>query len=782
MPVNKFETPYINNARETYVSQHVEVPYAQMQRAAERKQLEYNIGEEKAEALEDSFLKQKALNKDKALKNEIVQGYNSRLEQALVQTNGNYAEAMQMIKGVAKDAKQDMAFGRLGAIDTNLRAQQAYTKDVLAKYDAGDIGVDRVQKLLADANGKYQGVQSEVQSTGIYNTYSGQMAAKEYNVDELVETASKDYAASMVDQNQWFADGDGYMKKVGNSLEKVSSKEIRDGAMGYLKRHKGFQEDLAQSNYLEGRSEGEAATYNQSLMMGAANRAAGKYSYQKVKHYEEMKSDPTALAAMKKQAKLKDLPFFAKELNIVGEAINGKDTEEFVQAGKDNVVNTANAWHDGINLALNKALPATKEGAAAQYQLLKDKYQTDDVEEAKRLFLEDLDGGSAGDITSLDAASQKELARNLRFQEVVNTDHQNRHDSALDEAHEMNPSYKEKTLKFREKMSGIGVPDYALDMMEKEEATMSQALDAAMRKAYFDYVKPENRGSFHNIEDIKNSGAEGAAFAEKYLNAVESSEFMNTYSDWHDSHDGWRKTYDKTIEAGGKSVNKMWAVDHVGAYPVPDGNGGWEMRDSSKYGDHFSKSVQEDGGAVLNGVELTLDQGAFGEKSTISFEDLKEELRTDGDNAKSGEVDVSKVRFSSAPVGGVNYVSFSITNKENGKSKSVILESSKFLSSMGQTIQGMPGYMAKVSISNARQQGSSRANIYDGQNQAIGGYDSTKEKAFVWVDEDASESDVMKDPTKYVRVDILTKKDREGLKPMYLSDNNAVKIFTPLYD
>jgi len=792
MPVNQYDEPYINNARQTYVSQHVETPYKQLQEAAERKQLEYNLGEQRADQLETSFLRQQALNKDKGLRDRLVGGYRDQIEKALIETNGDYAEADQLISKIGRDAKQNMANGQLGAIGQNLASQQAYTKDIMDSFAKKDIGITRAQALLADANQRYEGVQEIAQENGIYNGYSGQLAAKEYNADDLLEEASKGYAHDMVERGEWIASGDGYMKKVGSHLEQVPYNDVLNGGRSYLGRHKGLQEDLAQANSLAGREGVEAEKWSHNYIEGAANRMAVKKSYRRYKQLNELKSDPTALYHMKAKAKSNNAALFAAQVTLGGENPSGANHKEFKESAKTDKIAQETAWYKQVNLATGQNFINTKEGDAEgvsneMNEFLKTKYNTDSSRDAREQFMQDLEHG--GFNTTISPQLQKEMAFNLRSLQADEAARINRDQDAVDFADANNKmAVKDKAAQLA-LADRLGIdPEEAEKMITNSQwspDTVKERMLGRMKGSLGEGALTEPDSFLGYLGFGDNEGNILDTYAAKGKEQAEEvkvyREFFGNLDNSKRLNEEWQEDYNDNIDAGGETSTKLMAINHAGVIPIRNPvTGEWEDYDTQPLADNFSANLAENGGAILNGKKLIIDNGTLSEEEggEVSFETIKHDL-ADGDDNEA--VTISKhTRWLSSPVGGAQYVQFTITSNASGKAETVFMKSDNFASSMGMTLSQQHGYDAAMGLSNAKAKGTATAMVYNGQNIAVGGYDSVEEKPFIYVPKDITDNDIKssKDPYGYAILNVLTKKEGSKYRKYYLSNNEAIKAFT----
>lgn len=376
MPLNEYDSPLIAQQRQTYVSQFVPLPFKELQMALDRKQRDFDVAEATRGAIEDQFLKVKALQKDEALRNRLVDGYNQSLDDMLRQAGGDYGVLGSKIRMLGRDVKRDLSQGQLGAIAGNYAQYQQYIQGLSDQHTKGDITKQQLDGLAAISYNNYQGVQEALSPNEQYNRFSGISAAKFQDIDKKVEELAKGYAADQVKNKHWFQTPDGkYWRMTANGRKQVTYDEIYQGVMPAISRDQQLMDYMVQKHQINAYQAGPEYDLNKSLnqdIQSAVHRGAAKYSFLETEHGEDIKADKYALQAEKY---LMENPLLSIETpteamtvtNPAGKTL--ESTKAFIKEKYDAAHGTLKQLLlDNINGAKNGGSPAELQEAMALYQ------------------------------------------------------------------------------------------------------------------------------------------------------------------------------------------------------------------------------------------------------------------------------------------------------------------------------------------------------------------------------------------------------------------------------
>jgi|1_EtaG_2_1085319.scaffolds.fasta_scaffold00175_2 hypothetical protein len=307
MPVNEHDEPYVVPHQQAYTSQYVQLPFQQLQNYADRSQQTFDAAEQGENSIRQKLYAAQALNKDKALRNEILNKYESDMVKNLEAVGGDYAMAIPRIKEQGRQMNEDFTRGRLGAIVGNQRAAQAYQQDLQTKYNDGKITLTQYNGLAGMSMANYQGVQDALQSSGVYNSFSGISAANKVDIDAKVETLIKDYAADKWDSSQYQKTLDGgYRFLTKNGWKEVRAEDVYRDVEGSLRNDKEVMDYLSQLTMIEGHQAKQAgkpfdaeSSLNKHIRQ-YASRGASKAGFREAyNQQEDYKADEYKLARFK---------------------------------------------------------------------------------------------------------------------------------------------------------------------------------------------------------------------------------------------------------------------------------------------------------------------------------------------------------------------------------------------------------------------------------------------------------------------------------------------------
>jgi len=171
MGVNRFMGPSETHPIQTYVDQHVPLPFEIMQRAAENRQKVYDVNEQQAEVAK-SWLNIKHRAPDKVGYNRIKNSYEKQISDLVDQAGGDYSTIGPKIRAVAATIKSDMNDGELAHIMSNFANAQADVKHKTDLVDKGDLsGLNSMNMLATSDAGHVASVDPE-KGYGDYSAYA----------------------------------------------------------------------------------------------------------------------------------------------------------------------------------------------------------------------------------------------------------------------------------------------------------------------------------------------------------------------------------------------------------------------------------------------------------------------------------------------------------------------------------------------------------------------------------------------------------------------------------
>jgi len=182
MAVNEYMQPVRDTFQQDYVSQHIPLPFAQMQKAVDVKQKQYDDTTGTIDDINASIAKidtipgaEGQIGADEAYKNERLADYNNRISEISESVGGDYGKAQNEIRGLANKLKKELSTGPLG--EMHKRGEQ-FKRDmelqdkIIAK---GGRGAETARDIKANYLRKY-------------NEAGGKLGDAEYNLYNLAPT------------------------------------------------------------------------------------------------------------------------------------------------------------------------------------------------------------------------------------------------------------------------------------------------------------------------------------------------------------------------------------------------------------------------------------------------------------------------------------------------------------------------------------------------------------------------------------------------------------------
>lgn len=301
-----------------------QLPEAQMLQVIQNKDKQIAANEAATLELYDQ-LQANALTKDEARRDEIISGYEDRVDDLVNQLQEDplaYAKKDSEIRGLARDIHQDWTRGEISAIEGNYAARQAYVQKYADLVNKGEANAIDFQTALNYFDKAFEGTQYN-SGTGIYNPYSTEELAKYANIEDIAETRGNGYLADVVERLGAYSDGK-YLYTSEDKQEFVKYEDILQGVTSAL------QNDKELKDYYEQRIKFGQYTEEEvnDIYRTAAERVAEKYSYLKDKKGKtSVKADPFALQA-DKYAREKDLHGYKKNLDLVQNIATDRNNEQ----------------------------------------------------------------------------------------------------------------------------------------------------------------------------------------------------------------------------------------------------------------------------------------------------------------------------------------------------------------------------------------------------------------------------------------------------------------------
>lgn len=194
--------------------------------------------EDDASALSTKLSSIKALPQDKAVRNQKLNAYDTRMNDWYKKYQNNMSAGLGELRTIKNDFNKDVTRGQLGAIQANYDARAAHEKQVDDAFEKGHINQQRRDALLNYDLMKYKGV-GEENPDGQYNSYSGSTPAEEVSPTKIVDDYLTGWKATKVTQGGYSMDKQGRLFKdsfINNKhvREYVTDKELRDAVTPVL--------------------------------------------------------------------------------------------------------------------------------------------------------------------------------------------------------------------------------------------------------------------------------------------------------------------------------------------------------------------------------------------------------------------------------------------------------------------------------------------------------------------------------------------------------------------
>ena len=166
MAFNEFDRPLEAQPIQTYVSQHVALPFKEYRAAIQDKQNQFDEEASRIEQDEASFAKVRAMQHDVAYRGEKEAEYQDRINKAIEKNKGDLAAGSQDFRRISKDLQYDLTRGALGAMDKKVAAYGEFTTKIDARVQKGDITKEQGELATMHALNFTQPVQRGVLKEG----------------------------------------------------------------------------------------------------------------------------------------------------------------------------------------------------------------------------------------------------------------------------------------------------------------------------------------------------------------------------------------------------------------------------------------------------------------------------------------------------------------------------------------------------------------------------------------------------------------------------------------
>ena len=211
---NLFEKPIAANP----MSRFVAMPLDFMQNALQQKQNRYDKARADMDVLEDSLLKTNALTGDRERQQAILKGYDDEIS-AIAET-GDLSNVQGQLDSLKRKMSRDMAYGELGAINSNFSKASKYSENIGKLYSANKIkgaGRDLSMKSISDFKTTPNG-------DGSYATFSGYTPSNLTNPLKSIRDSIKAIHAKYDEEGQEFVDENTVISNLNNEI--VNNPEI----------------------------------------------------------------------------------------------------------------------------------------------------------------------------------------------------------------------------------------------------------------------------------------------------------------------------------------------------------------------------------------------------------------------------------------------------------------------------------------------------------------------------------------------------------------------------
>jgi hypothetical protein len=349
MPVNQFDKGLARTPKQTYVDQHVKMPFAEMMTLMDRRQKASDLGhqiEEKAAG----FLDMKVLRKDKELMNQKSTDFTNRMDEIVKSADGDYSKVGSKLTAVAKDIRKDMTSGQMAAMSGNLATYQATGKELSERLKDGKITNGSYMASMNEANANYEGVQAETNDLGNYNTWGSRNVVDYQDVGEYTDKIAKGFESNANEVGNFKSTPDGkYLQYTTTGWEEVPFADVAKYTAGMIEQNKPLMESMKQEAFAAGQGSeayendpaGFTQNYVNSAITEAANNMGNKYGYRKTNSDTKLKADPYSLVDYKNNIET-PVPVLSTDITRINTMPGTENIDQFdklVNGGSQEIIN-----------------------------------------------------------------------------------------------------------------------------------------------------------------------------------------------------------------------------------------------------------------------------------------------------------------------------------------------------------------------------------------------------------------------------------------------------------
>lgn len=354
-------------------------------------------------------LQANALSKDKTRRDEILKGYEGKVDELASKFQENplaYANTKGQTRKLAREIHEDWTRGEVSAIQGNYNARADFVKRYKEAMAAGKVNAKDFETALAYFDSKFQGTNYDQTLGKETGTYSTEELSKFVNVETLAETRGEGYIADVITQLGAYKEGD-YIYTSKDSKKEVTYDEIFKGVksamyndtelIDYLNQQQKFGRYAGEENPIEKRIE------------AAASRVANKYSHREIEQGRtSMKADAFALKEREYELK-KDFHGYKENFKtissmpidrnneqwtydpIAGGAQNVDDLNANIKGIEDNVENlqleAKKRVYEKLNALQNREEnPMSKKEAMQVFNEINQAIDNGDYQKAKQIY------------------------------------------------------------------------------------------------------------------------------------------------------------------------------------------------------------------------------------------------------------------------------------------------------------------------------------------------------------------------------------------------------------
>lgn len=170
MGANRFMSPVQTQYQQTYIDQHVPLPFEILQKAADNRQKVYDTNAQQAE-IAKSWLDVKHREYDKVGYDRIKQSYEGQIADAVEGAGGDYSVIGPKIRAIAATIKSDMNDGELSVIANNYNSYQADLAHKKKLEDEGNLsGLNSMNMMYVSDQAHKNSVDAKT-GIGRYSAY-----------------------------------------------------------------------------------------------------------------------------------------------------------------------------------------------------------------------------------------------------------------------------------------------------------------------------------------------------------------------------------------------------------------------------------------------------------------------------------------------------------------------------------------------------------------------------------------------------------------------------------